>query len=697
MVDTFNTLKHISRLTRLPEDGDEGRAELIRFLDSYGQSGPELPIVDSLCAHFGLYPYMSEIPRRDSVEALAIEVHTPPELAALRFTFHSEQRRIYDRLLDGGSVVLSAPTSFGKSAILEALVASNNWQKIVVIVPTIALIDETRRRLARYGQDYQIITSASQEDRGRAVYVVTQERFLELPPVEDVGLFIIDEFYKLDSGEVLDQRRSLLNQAWRELRRTGAQYYLTGPSVDTLSPNLPQEIKRNLVRTSFRTVDVDVFDRSDVAEPLSDLQDLLGTWLQESTLIFSASPDKANRLADELRGHVEAPGADAFTADVADWLGRAYDPAWGVVKALTSGIGVHSGPIPRPIQRMMVRLFNEHELAVLVCTSTLIEGVNTAAKNVVVFDHKVDGQLLDFFTFSNIRGRAGRMFRHFVGRVITYAPAPEQVATEVDIPIETQSSRASLATLAQLDWGDLEENARERIRHVHEQDDLGLQAIQSNRGLDPDRQIACAKRLRANTAELAAITWSGAAPSARLRQTLQVAFEELLLPRQRTGMNMNILWGKFQNVRSNAGNFSAMVDQQMTYARAGQTRDDVITEVLKFQRNWMAFTIPSLLRGVQAIQRDIAGQLGGPKANYEFVIREVEAGFLANGFTELEEYGLPLPLALKLGGMGLRGGNLTQLLTSIREMSHSRAVTSQLSKVELWLLKDVVDGLDGES
>ena len=141
MVDTFNTLKHISRLTRLSEDSDEGRAELIRFLDSYGQSGPELPIVDSLCAHFGLYPYMSEIPRRDSVEALAIEVHTPPELAALGFTFHAEQRGIYDRLLDGGSVVLSAPTSFGKSAILEALVASNTWQKIVVVVPTIALID----------------------------------------------------------------------------------------------------------------------------------------------------------------------------------------------------------------------------------------------------------------------------------------------------------------------------------------------------------------------------------------------------------------------------------------------------------------------------------------------------------------------------------------------------------------------------
>ena len=160
---------------------------------------------------------------------------------------------------------------------------------------------------------------------------------------------------------------------------------------------------------------------------------------------------------------------------------------------------------------------------------------------------------------------------------------------------------------------------------------------------------------------------------------------------------MNILWGKFQNVRSNAGNFTAMVDQQMTYARAGQTRDDVITEVMSFQRNWMAFTIPSLLRGVQAIQRDIAGQLGGPKANYEFVIREVEAGFLANGFAELEEYGLPLPLALKLGGMGLRGENLTQLLASIRELSRRKAVTSQLSEVELWLLKDVVDGLDGES
>ncbi len=59
-----------------------------------------------------------------------------------------------------------------------------------------------------------------------------------------------------------------------------------------------------------------------------------------------------------------------------------------------------------------VRLFNTGELPVLICTSTLIEGVNTAAKSVLIFDKKIDRRDYDFFTFSNIKGRAGRLGQH---------------------------------------------------------------------------------------------------------------------------------------------------------------------------------------------------------------------------------------------------------------------------------------------
>jgi replicative superfamily II helicase len=101
----------------------------------------------------------------------------------------------------------------------------------------------------------------------------------------------------------------------------------------------------------------------------------------------------------------------------ADWVGREYHPRWSFVDALERGISIHHGGIPRALSQLNIALFNEGILPFLICTSTLIEGVNTAAKNVVVYENKIATAKLDFFTFNNIKDRSGRMFHHFLGNV----------------------------------------------------------------------------------------------------------------------------------------------------------------------------------------------------------------------------------------------------------------------------------------
>ena len=138
-------LRKLVRYTRRPECVTEGRDRLIRFLDQFNAgSDNEQAIVDSLCVHFGLFPYMTQGSKRlSTAEAMAFEFHRPfVDLGNENFVFHSDQAKVYYRLLDGESVILSAPTSFGKSVILDALVACEKWSNIVVIVPTVALIDE---------------------------------------------------------------------------------------------------------------------------------------------------------------------------------------------------------------------------------------------------------------------------------------------------------------------------------------------------------------------------------------------------------------------------------------------------------------------------------------------------------------------------------------------------------------------------
>ena len=56
--------------------------------------------------------------------------------------FHRVQAQVYWHLIDGENVILSAPTSFGKSLIIDALIASGKYRRIVLVVPTIAPIDE---------------------------------------------------------------------------------------------------------------------------------------------------------------------------------------------------------------------------------------------------------------------------------------------------------------------------------------------------------------------------------------------------------------------------------------------------------------------------------------------------------------------------------------------------------------------------
>ncbi|MBK7476957.1 MAG: hypothetical protein IPI11_13450 [Haliscomenobacter sp.] len=76
---------------------------------------------------------------------------------------HEEQQTLSIELQSKRSVVVSAPTSFGKSLLIEELIASRIYKQIVIIQPTLALLDETRKKLLKYRETYKIIVSANQE------------------------------------------------------------------------------------------------------------------------------------------------------------------------------------------------------------------------------------------------------------------------------------------------------------------------------------------------------------------------------------------------------------------------------------------------------------------------------------------------------------------------------------------------------
>lgn len=60
---------------------------------------------------------------------------------------------------------------------------------------------------------------------------------------------------------------------------------------------------------------------------------------------------------------------------------------------------------------------NQNILKILICTTTITEGVNTTAKNVIVLSGKKGTKDLKKFDAQNIEGRAGRFMQHYQGRV----------------------------------------------------------------------------------------------------------------------------------------------------------------------------------------------------------------------------------------------------------------------------------------
>lgn len=462
--EPFAVAQHLCTLVNTaggasPEFPTDIQDLLIRARAQRDAFGPASPIIDGLVRERGLFPYLQGV-TLGAADQLAVEMHRPLDFGE-ETVFHRVQARVYHLLLNGQNVALSAPTSFGKSLIVDAVIAQEQHAKIAVIVPTIALIDETRRRLfKRFGDRYKIVTHVGQEAAERTIFVLTPERVPEVAGIEEVTFFAIDEFYKLDPG-IEPERSEALNEALYRLHARKAQFYLLGPNINELPAAFTAGYQCHFERSDFATVATDVirvYHKPETRE--TELIRIVSERLrvQEPTLVYCGSPESARNVARTLARRLDRPLREEV-ADAVHWVSSHYHPEWGFVEALSRGIGLHHGPMPRALQQFVTRAFSNGKIDVLVCTSTLIEGVNTTAKNVVIYDHSIGGRPLNYFTYRNIMGRAGRMGPHFIGRVYLFSEPPLPTQLHVDVPVATQNSNAPDSLLLQLSEADLSDEA----------------------------------------------------------------------------------------------------------------------------------------------------------------------------------------------------------------------------------------------
>lgn len=597
----------------------ECRTELSGFLE----------LQSALARSVGLWNYI-DAAVADGRDEVVAELVSIPKLG---ISLHREQLVALNSLVAGNNLILSAPTSFGKSALIDALLLTGRYNKVAVVLPTIALLDEFRRRLVeRFGSEFDVVMHHSEAPtRDKIIYLGTQERLINREDIDTLDLVVVDEFYKLDPRR-RDERSVTLNAAVYKLLSKAAQFFFLGPNIESVTLTNESRWKFEFLKTRFTTVAVDTFDLSKVANKGDVLKEEAFAERNWPALIFVSSPDKANKLAAEL---TSARGEERLGdgAPLAEWMSENYGERWELSEAVAAGIAVHHGRIPRALASRFVKLFNDRKLPVLICTSTLIEGVNTAAKSVLIYDKKIALSDYDFFTFSNIRGRAGRLGKHHVGQVFLFNEPPPPQDVDVATPLFDNLERAPDELVVHIRGEDITPTVASRVTEISEELGLSSDEVRRYSSLGFDELAA----LRDSVAELATagqLSWFGRPTYSNLVATCEAICS--VRAAQEFGAGSAKQLAMYLNKLRTSGRIR---DFHLWHSESYRGQEFRVDNVFRFLRA-AEYSLPEYFGVVELFLTKL-----GRKADYSLVIAEMPRWFRSEAVKVLEEQGVPIQIS----------------------------------------------------
>lgn len=384
-------------------------------------------------------------------------------------TANKFQRQFWDELQRAAWVSASAPTACGKTyLVLQWLLnefALGRASLAVFLAPTRALVGEIERELLELSADHQIaglrvasLPLAALGDLSRpTILVFTQERlhvFLnalqETPAIE---IMMVDEVHKIGDG----LRGVILQDAIERVIRGSPRGRLVFLSPLTENPealvlDAPIGLKTAVVLSNTSTVTQNLIiaeqmprhsnqwqlllRQGGVTEPLGmitlhskpDGQAKRLSYLalaigrnQTGTLVYANGAADAEKIAWQIFDGLGSPETeiDAELKDLSDFARDTVHPSFQLVDLVRRGVAFHYGNMPTLLRSEIERLFKDGKIRFLVCTSTLVEGVNLACRTIVTRGpRKGRGKLMGPHDFWNLAGRAGRWGQDFSGNIV---------------------------------------------------------------------------------------------------------------------------------------------------------------------------------------------------------------------------------------------------------------------------------------
>lgn len=320
----------------------------------------------------------------------------------------SNEQIICLELLLKGNLFISAPTSFGKTFIALEFISRNIdiFDNIVFVVPTIALMNELRKKCFKYfGNIYVIITSEAELDknlyRNKKIMILVPERINSkkvrkyLDNIK-IDFAIYDEIYKLNSKLDNDNSRLIImNYTYKYLIENAEKILLLGPFIKNAS------FEKSKISISKFITNLNLV-YNEINDDLSHLN-YLGM-NEDKQFVYFKSPKSVTRFLKQNEEIKNKLNDVEYEKEIVDWMSKNVHKDWYYIDYLKKGIGIHHGNTPIFLRKYIEDEYANGFIHTILCTSTLIEGINTPTNKLVVYDTP-----RGVFELNNLIGRVGRL------------------------------------------------------------------------------------------------------------------------------------------------------------------------------------------------------------------------------------------------------------------------------------------------
>lgn len=380
------------------------------------------------------------------------------------------QLQLWESVKEHTVSIVNAPTSAGKSFILQNHIVhalNSGAQNALYIVPTRALIEQVvndfRNILKTTNSLEMSVTEVPHYENSeqRHIFVLTQER-VQLLLEEDVSLdlVVVDEAQNVSDnarGIILQSVIEQIKNTCVNVKFVFATPYVKNPGVflsmfgfrDILSNIIPMAeapVSQNLFSVNVEINDahkVEISKMNDEGKfnhvcsifPEYELVDerkylaVLATEIGagQNNIIYGNDPSVceniASLIAQALSCETTEDKLDVELKDFSNYLKEHIHKDYLLAETIKYGVAYHYGNLPSFIRKGIERLCTSGKIKYIVCTSTLLQGVNLPAQNIFIMkptkghDKNKKAIPLNAPDFWNLAGRAGRLTKDFEGNI----------------------------------------------------------------------------------------------------------------------------------------------------------------------------------------------------------------------------------------------------------------------------------------